>query len=293
MIRRKAQEKSISSFIANMDAFKAICLEIDGNTGSAIPQPVLIIGQEGAGKTTLLQRLSKTYVDLHFVWIDGRCIFSTADITDKATAASVLIIDDLDYYLERCTYDEQFRLRRFLYNEGAPMMIASVSKLYPALTEYKAPFFEGLKKIHLSPITEEELSSVFGDRSMGKVMTMFSLVPPTVNSMEIISNVIESSISPENDLNLLLSYYSGIYRLKYENVPPTSQHILNALGNSEKGMSLPEIREFSGLTSGILSPYLKKLTKEGLILSDKTKSRGTKYAIKDPLFKIWLKKERP
>ena len=289
----KSQEESISSFTANKDALKSICLEINGNAGSSIPQPVLIIGQEGAGKTTLLRRLVTVYADWHFVWIDGRSIFSTADITDKATDDSVLIIDDLDYYLERCTYDEQFRLRRFLYNEGAPMMIASVSKLYPAFTEYRAPFFEGLKKIHLSPITENELSSVFDDNSMVRVMTMFSLVPPTVNSMEIISRIIGSSISPENDLNLLLSHYSGIYRLKYGNVPPTSQHILNALGNSETDMSLAEIREFSGLASGVLSPYLKRLIKEGFITSDKTKSRGTKYAIKDSLFKIWLKSEFP
>ena len=291
-MRRKAQEKSISSFIANMDAFKAICLEIDGNTGSSIPQPVLIIGQEGSGKTTLLQRIMSSYPNSHSVWIDGRSIFSAKDITDKATDATIIVIDDLDYFLARCYYDEQFRLRRFLYNEGAPMLIASVSKLVPALTEYRAPFFEGLKKIHLPPINEDDLSSMFDNKSICRVLSMFSLVSPTMASVEIISRIIELSLSPENDLNLLLSHYSDKYRLIYGSMPPTSQHILNTLGNSEKGMALPEIRESSGLKAGVLSPYLKRLTKDRLITSDKTKSRSTKYAISDPLFKIWLKRKQ-
>lgn len=287
----RAIEKTLSSFTANEDAYMAVCDEIKGNAGSAIPQPVLIIGQEGSGKTTLLRRLISSYPDSHSVWIDGRSIFSAKDITDKTTDVTILIIDDLDYFLARCSYDEQFRLRRFLYNEGAPMLIASVSKLVPALTEYKAPFFEGLKKIHLPPINEEDLSSMFDDKSIFRALPMYSLVSPTIASVEIIYRIIELSLSPDNDLNLLLSHYSDKYRLIYESMPSTSQHILNTLGDSEEGMTLPEIRESSGLTSGGLSPYLKRLTKEGLITSDKTKSRGTKYDIKDPLFKIWLIKK--
>lgn len=283
-------KKTLSSFTANKDAYMAVCDEIKGNAGSAIPQPVLIIGQEGSGKTTLLLRIMSSYPNSHSVWIDGRSIFSAKDITDKATDATILVIDDLDYFLARCSYDEQFRLRRFLYNEGAPMLIASVSKLVPALTEYKAPFFEGLKKIHLPPINEDDLSSMFDDKSICRVLSMFSLVSPAIASVEIISRIIELSLSPENDINLLLSHYSDKYRLIYGSMPPTSQHILNTLGNSGEGMALPEIRESSGLASGVMSPYLKSLIKEGLISSDKTKSRSTKYAIRDPLFKIWLKR---
>lgn len=51
------QSNTISTFIANSAALNAICGEIDGNIGSSIPQPVLVIGQEGSGKTTLLRSL--------------------------------------------------------------------------------------------------------------------------------------------------------------------------------------------------------------------------------------------
>ena len=281
------QPNTISSFIANSAAFNAICGEIDGNIGSSIPQPVLVIGQEGSGKTTLFRRLIKKYPTLHFVWIDGRFIFSSSDIIGQVSGDSILIIDNLDYFLNRCSYEEQFRLRRFLYNEGAPMMIANVSKLIPALTEYKAPFFEGLKKIHLPPITDGDLTRIFSDDYIDRVSTMFKFVPPTINSVEIISNIIEAGGNPKDDLDLLLSYYSIIYRDIYNNVPTNSQHILNILSNSEKDMTVPDIREASGLTSGILTPYLKSLKEKGIITKDSSVKRSTKYFIKDPLFRIW------
>lgn len=285
------QTNTISTFIANSAALNAICGEIDGNIGSSIPQPVLVIGQEGSGKTTLFRRLITKYPVLHFVWIDGRFIFSSSDIIEQVSGDSILIIDNLDYFLDRCSYEEQFRLRRFLYNEGAPMMIASVSKLIPALTEYKAPFFEGLKKIHLPPISVGDLNQIFSEDSIDRASAMFNFVPPTIKSVGIISNIIGEGSNPKDDLDFLLSYYSVIYREIYNNVPTNSQHILNILSNSEKDMTVPDIREASGLTSGILTPYLKSLKGKGIIIKDSSVKRSTKYFIKDPLFRIWLKKE--
>lgn len=285
------QPNTISTFIANSAALNAICGEIDGNIGSSIPQPVLVIGQEGSGKTTLFRRLITKYPTLHFVWIDGRFIFSSTDIIEQASGNSILIIDNLDYFLDRCSYEEQFRLRRFLYNEGAPMMIASVNKLIPALTEYKAPFFEGLKKIHLPSITDGDLTQIFSDDSIDRASAMFNFVTPTINSVEIISNIIDAGGNPKEDLDFLLSYYSIIYRNIYNSVPTNSQHILNILSNAEKDMTVPELREASGLTSGILTPYLKSLKEKGIIIKDSSVKRSTKYFIKDPLFRIWLKKE--
>lgn len=282
---------TISTFIANKAALDSICGEIDGSIGSSIPQPVLVIGQEGSGKTTLLRHLITKYQTLRFVWIDGRFIFSPTDIIEQASDGSILIIDNLDYFLDRCSYEEQFRLRRFLYNEGAPMMIASVSRLTPALTEYKAPFFEGLKKIHLPPISINDISSLFEDKSIGRVSSMLNLIPPTINSVKIISRIIESNENPEKDIESLLSYFSCRYKYMYISVPTNSQHILNILGSSNTGMTIPEIRAISGLASGILTSYLKNLKKQDLVSVDKAVKRNTKYLIKDPLFRIWLKND--
>lgn len=285
------KENYISSYVANSEALDAIRLEIKDNLGSSIPQPVLIIGEEGSGKTTLLRRLTSKYTGQTFVWIDGRFIFNSTDIINQAIDCSFLIIDDFDYYLTRCSYEEQFRLRRFLYNEGAPMLIASVSRLLPAITEYKAPFFEGMKKIHLPPVSAETLSSLFDDKTIYRATTLFELVSPNINSVEIISHILRLNANKEHDIELLLAYHSNVFTIIYKNIPANSQHILNILGNSATSMTVPQIKDISGLASGMLTPYLKKLVKDGLLTTDKAIKRSTKYFIKDPLFKIWLQRE--
>ncbi len=58
-----------------------------------------------------------------------------------------------------------------------------------------------------------------------------------------------------------------------------------------KNFYIADIREASGLTSGILTPYLKSLKDKGIISKDSSVKRNTKYFIKDPLFRKWLKKE--
>lgn len=277
-------------FVANTAAFNAIKAEIEGNIGSKIPQPVLIIGQEGSGKTTLLQWLIKAYPSLQFVWIDGRCIFNSDDIIQKVNEVPLFIIDNLDYYLDRSSYEDQFRLRRYLYNEGAPMMIASVSKLVPALTEYKAPFFEGLKKVHLPPITEADLTIMFGNQTIHRALSLFNLLPPTIQSARIIANILEINSDPNSDLEHLLSYSAYRYKQIYDSVSTNTQRILNILGNANKDMTVSEIRDAGGFSSGMLSPYLNNLNNRGIISIDNSITRRTKYSIKDPLFHIWLKK---
>lgn len=115
----------------------------------------------------------------------------------------------------------------------------------------------------MPPITDGDLNQIFSKDSIDRASAMFNFVPPTIKSVEIISNIIGEGSNPKDDLDFLLSYYSVIYREIYNNVPTNSQHILNILSNSEKDMTVPDIREASGLTSGILTPYLKSLKKKG------------------------------
>lgn len=283
---------NISSFVANTAAFRAVCGEIEANNGALIPQPILIIGENGSGKTSLLRRLPTKFSDNHFVENNGRFIFDSSDIIKQVAKESILIVDDFDYFLERCAYEEQYRLRRFLYNEGAPMMIAAVSKLTRALTEYKAPFFEGVKKIHLPEISFDEVSDFFDGESKSRAAYLYNLVPQTIGSVELVSQIINSNPDKGKDLELLLSHYSEIYEYIYDDVPINSQRVLNILGGSDTGLTIPEIRVVSGITSGFLTSYLKNLIKRGLVSVDKSVQRKTKYFIKDPLFQIWLKRGR-
>ncbi len=281
----------LKDFKANKDAYASICKEIEENYGSLIPQPVIIIGETGSGKTTLLHSIVDAFKDRPCVWIKGRSIFSSADIIGSHSFKknSLLIIDDMDYFFQRCDYQEQYKLRNFLYNEGAPMLIGTCSKILPALTEYKAPFFEGVKLTYLFPISVDELTSYFDNKSFQRVVLLFELTSHTIKSLQLIDNIINTNPTPQKDLDLFLTYYTDIFTDIYRSNPKNSQIILNILSQTEDGMTIPEMRNVHGVTANILTAYLKSLRKQGIVSADKSVKKRTKYYIKDALFRIWLK----
>ncbi len=295
-MNRAFPSNSFSSFEINTGIFNAVSSEISNVVPGSVPQPVVIVGEEGSGKSTLLRRLYASCNNHERVWLDGRYIFDTADIIDNGNISDgvLLFIDNLDFYLTRCSYDEQFRLRRFLYNEGAPMLIATVSKILPALAQYEAPFFEGLKLIYIQPVSNEDIRSLVGGEDYKRAVSLMALVSPTIHSLQLVWDIINLNSCPHNDVYMLLSFLSGKYWNIYKGLPTNSQHILNAFGGSgDNGMTIPEIRDKSGLSTSILTAYLKSLRVAGIISVDKPGKRNTIYSVKDPLLRIWLDKSTP
>lgn len=276
----------------NDNVFKAVISEIKNNSESSVPQSVMIIGQSGAGKTTLLKRLYDSDIcrGKSKVWIDGRTVFCSEDIISKIKnpKTSILFIDDIDFFLTRCSYEDQFRLRNFLYNEGAPMMVSTVSKILPALTDYEAPFFEGLKTIYIDTVSSDSIAGLFNKQETKRADILMNLLPPTIRSLLTVYSIIKLNKFPEEDLSFLLSMFSEKYQDLYSKLPPYSQHILNALGKVNDGMIIPEIRENTGLQTNILTAYLSSLKKNGIINIDKSIKKNARYSIKDPLFKSWI-----
>lgn len=280
------------NLLFNEDACKAISSEIANNFGSTIPQPVITIGQNGAGKTTLLKRIYDSDIcrEIPKIWIDGRSVFCSEDIISQAPQGkgTIIFIDDFDFYLTRSPYENQSILRRFLYNENAPMMIASIRKILPALTDYDAPFFEGMKNIYLSPISSKTIDQLFREQDKARALKLMNLLPPTIKSAETVYGILRVNDIPKEDIAILLSLFSDRYRESYQNLPINSQHILNAFGSGDSHMKLPDIRNKTQISTNVLTVYLKGLTNIGIIKVDKSKKRNTKYSMKDPLFQLWL-----
>lgn len=287
-------DDNLSQLIINNDVFTSVMSEIRSHTMRSIPQPMIIVGQEGAGKTTLLKRLHRSCADIQCSWIDGRSIFSSDDIIHscQASDASIVFIDNIDFYLTRCSYNEQFRLRQFLNQESAPMLIATASKVLPAMTDYEAPFFEGIKICYIDALTDIDIRHIFTNES-DRALRMFKLLPPTIHSVTTISHVIHTNNEGSTDIEQLLSLFSGRYRNVYQNLPVNSQHILNALGATEGSMTIPQLRNHTGMTSGNLTSYLRTLRNADLINIDKTIKKHSRYSIKDPLLHRWLRLSSP
>lgn len=293
--RMTKYNNSLHSFSVNDKVFESLNNEIISNKGSLIPQPIVIIGQQGAGKTTLLKRLYESYPDDKRIWIDGRTIFDSSDIIDNHNISkkNLLFIDDINFYFTRSSYEDQYKLRGFLYNEEAPMMIASMSRIIPAISEYEAPFFEGLKIVYLPPVTENDLSLILDKDIFSRTETLLPLMPPTITSLLTALDLVVRNKNPEEDKERLIDIFSEKYRTLYDSLPLYSQRILNSFGIAEGGMTMPQLKIISGLPTNILSAYLKRLNEIEITSTDKSIKKKSVYFLKDPLFQLWLKNNAP
>ena len=288
-------DKSSSTLNIHEALFNNLLSDIKKTACSEIPQPIVLVGVDGSGKTFILRQLYYEVIESGYsaVWIDGRSIFSVKDITSHSDIFpnTIVFIDNIDFFFNRCSYEEQYELRSFLYNEGAPMLIASVEKILPAFSEYKAPFFEGLKFIHIPSVTiDGAIASLFvNQEEEDRAEKLLSLLPKTIRSVKIARNIIRDSDSPGNDITKLIDEFSAQYKHIYHSLPTYSQHILFAIGNTlAPGLLLSDIRKATKLPTSVLSIYLRNLCSAGILTADKRAKKGYRYTIKDPLFGEWL-----
>lgn len=274
-----------------------------------IPQPMFIVGRRGSGKSTILKQLIKRLKNsglsgriLHF---DGKRFFksqdiiraiegmdydgSTSIINDHIKERRIVIIDDLDYFFKRSTFDSQYLLRNYLNHDSSPLLIATISEIDDSLADYRAPFFEGVRLIYIPPLDDSIVSTLgISTKQQQRLTALMEYLPPVIHSLKLASDIVSISDDAENDLQKLLNISSSIYRDRLENLPVYSQKILCALAMSKEALTLAELREQTDISGGILSPYLRKLVTQNIIQKTNSKKRRTLYEIRDNLFKLWL-----
>lgn len=281
----------------------------DESRAGHIPQPVFIVGSRGAGKSTLLRMLADRLKDngltdrLHL--FDGKRFFNSHDIISAIDGVDhdgtlriadnngderrIVLIDDLDYYFKRNSFDSQYLLRNYLNRESAPLLIASISEIDNSLADYRAPFFEGVRLIFIPPLNNSIISDMdASEATKNRLSNIMDYLPPVIESLKVASDIVAVSDNKDNDIKELLNRVASAYRIKLEGLPVYSQKILYSLAMSPKALTLTELRTITGLPAGTLSTYLRQMAKSGDIRKTDSQKRGIPYEIPDSLFKLWL-----
>lgn len=268
---------------------------------------MFVVGSRGAGKSSLLRMLVKRLEDSGYPGkiqiFDGKKFFSSADIiraiesedVDSVSESSkdriIVIIDDLDYFFDRSSFDDQYLLRNYLNRESAPLLIATISGIGNLLADYRAPFFEGVRLIYIPPLEKKGIPNTaigLSAEKQKRLDALMAYLPPVPRSFKIALDILAISDGAETDLRELLDRVSQSYRSRLEAMPVNSQKILCSLADSDVPLSLSELRDITGLPAGTLSTYLRQLVKSGDIRKTMPERRGTPYEMADRLFKLWL-----
>ena len=271
------------------------------NKPNGIPQHILISGGTGSGKTTLLLRLKerlesegKHIVSLHFPYTlihDVQTIESKFE--DKDKTATILLIDDFHLLLESLSIQEQYRLRAFLFSNGAPTLIATSKKQLDAIADYRAPFYDAFRIFVLHP--EEFVSYFFNQQTYNKLVNekdweeAYSIISNNFCYLASFASRYSDGFSIQECINMELKANSRYFKSLYLSLPLIQQQVVLGIALSPTiPASLIEIRNSAKIESTSVTSAIKKLASISIVKQIGQKKRNYTYALVDALFYRWL-----
>ena len=273
---------------------------IDGNVANSIPQHVLIAGAEGTGKSYMITRLeqelsaSGRYV-CKFLY--PHCNIVAADyIINKVSSPDgqrcVILVDDFDKTLEVLPNDEQYKLRAFLFKKNAPTLIATSTGLYEGFSDYRAPFYDAFRVLHIPQLAQNDIAEILSEDVFQKVKDLSEFqntIPKLGGNLNYIRSF-AAELCENRGIEAVVKANDRYFRYMFSSLPNVQQRALYGLALSGETATSADVQKMSGLTAANTASALFRLEKQGIIAKIGDKKRNVTYQINDYLLWLWLAK---
>ena len=276
---------------------------IDSNHPNSIPQHLLVSGNEGVGKTFIVEGIASELLSRGFKvtkFLYPHCNVVTADdIINKVDVSNnkyYIIIDDFDKMLQSLSNEEQYRLRAFLFKKNAPMLIATSTGLYEGFSDYRMPFYDAFRVIHIPELEYEDLADILPKKEYAALkndeifLSVLSKLGGNLNYICSLATALQGSNSMDVAIQSVISQNDRYFRLLFSGLSGMLQRTLYGLAQAGETASSAEVQRQSGLTAANTASGLFRLEKQGIISRVGDKRRNVTYKINDYLLRKWLKK---
>ena len=271
---------------------------IDSNVVNSIPQHVLIAGAEGTGKSYMITRLeqeltaSGRYV-CKFLY--PHCNIVAADyIINKVSSPDgqrcVILVDDFDKMLEVLPNDEQYKMRAFLFKKNAPTLIATSTGLYEGFSDYRAPFYDAFRVLHIPQLAQDDIAEILSADVYQKVKDLSEFqnaVPKLVGNLNYI-NSLATALCENRGIEDVVKANDRYFRYMFSSLPNVQQRALYGLALSGETATSADVQKMSELTAANTASALFRLEKQGIIAKIGDKKRNVTYQINDYLLWLWI-----
>ena len=271
---------------------------IDGNVANSIPQHVLIAGAEGTGKSYMITRLeqeltaSGRYV-CKFLY--PHCNIVAADyIINKVSSPDgqrcVILVDDFDKMLEVLPNDEQYKMRAFLFKKNAPTLIATSTGLYEGFSDYRAPFYDAFRVLHIPQLAQDDIAEILSEDVYQKVKDLSEFqnaVPKLVGNLNYIHSL-ATALCENRGIEDVVKANDRYFRYMFSSLPNVQQRALYGLALSGETATSADVQKMSELTAANTASALFRLEKKGIIAKIGDKKRNVTYQINDYLLWLWI-----
>ena len=265
---------------------------IDSNHPNSIPQHLLVSGNEGVGKTFIVEGIASELLSRGFKvtkFLYPHCNVVTADdIINKVDVSNnkyYIIIDDFDKMLQSLSNEEQYRLRAFLFKKNAPMLIATSTGLYEGFSDYRMPFYDAFRVIHIPELEYEDLADILPKKEYAALkndeifLSVLSKLGGNLNYICSLATALQGSNSMDVAIQSVISQNDRYFRLLFSGLSGMLQRTLYGLAQAGETASSAEVQQLSSLTAANTAS-----SRVG------DKKRNVIYKINDYLLHKWLEK---
>ena len=276
---------------------------IDSNHPNSIPQHLLVSGNEGVGKTFIVEGIASELLSRGFKvtkFLYPHCNVVTADdIINKVDVSNnnhYIIIDDFDKMLQSLSNEEQYRLRAFLFKKNAPMLIATSTGLYEGFSDYRMPFYDAFRVIHIPELEYEDLADILPKKEYAALkndqifLSVLSKLGGNLNYICSLATALQGSNSMDAAIQSVITQNDRYFRLLFSGLSGMLQRTLYGLAQAGETASSAEVQRLSSLTAANTASGLFRLEKQGIISRVGDKKRNVTYKINDYLLHKWLEK---
>ena len=276
---------------------------IDSNHPNSIPQHLLVSGNEGVGKSFIVEGIASELLSRGFKvtkFLYPHCNVVTADdIINKVDVSNnkyYIIIDDFDKMLQSLSNEEQYRLRAFLFKKNAPMLIATSTGLYEGFSDYRMPFYDAFRVIHIPELEYEDLADILPKKEYAALkndeifLSVLSKLGGNLNYICSLATALQGSNSMDVAIQSVISQNDRYFRLLFSGLSGMLQRTLYGLAQAGETASSAEVQQLSSLTAANTASSLFRLEKQGIISRVGDKKRNVIYKINDYLLHKWLEK---
>lgn len=276
---------------------------IDSNHPNSIPQHLLVSGNEGVGKTFIVEGIASELLSRGFKvtkFLYPHCNVVTADdIINKVDVSNnkyYIIIDDFDKMLQSLSNEEQYRLRAFLFKKNAPMLIATSTGLYEGFSDYRMPFYDAFRVIHIPELEYEDLADILPKKEYAALkndqifLSVLSKLGGNLNYICSLATALQGSNSMDVAIQSVITQNDRYFRLLFSGLSGMLQRTLYGLAQAGETASSAEVQQLSSLTAANTASGLFRLEKQGIISRVGDKKRNVIYKINDYLLHKWLEK---
>ena len=273
---------------------------IDGNVAYSIPQHVLIAGAEGTGKSYMITRLEQelTASGCHVCkFLYPHCNIVAVDyIINKVSSPDgqrcVILVDDFDKMLEVLPHDEQYKLRAFLFKKNAPTLIATSTGLYEGFSDYRAPFYDAFRVLHVPQLAQDDIAEILSEDVFQKVKDLSEFqntIPKLCGNLNYIRSL-AAALCENRGIEDVVKANDRYFRYMFSSLPNVQQRALYGLALSGETATSADVQKKSGLTAANTASALFRLEKQGIIAKIGDKKRNVTYQINDYLLWLWITK---